>query len=143
MLLPPAQTSVVSPAASLTSLRSETLANGLHLEFFDHSNRYFGDYHRLCIEVRSSLSLGSASLQGVAPDLLDRARARFGATLTVTRSVERMGVAGAQVDALTLELIEGVLLEAQRYLARPDYPARLLSVELARKPASSSRLQRS
>jgi hypothetical protein len=32
-------------------LRRERLANGLILEFRDLSNRYFGDYHRLHIEV--------------------------------------------------------------------------------------------
>ena len=105
MLPPPAPKTAAPLPEQAKPLQSATLANGLRLEFFDFSNRYFGDYHRICIEVRTSLSLDLPALATFAPALLTRARALFGATLTVTRTVERMGVAGALVEPLKAELI--------------------------------------
>jgi len=134
MLPPPVQKTASPLPEQAKPLQSATLANGLRLEFFDFSNRYFGDYHRICIEVRTSLSLNLPALATFDPALLARARTLFGATLTVTRTVERMGVAGALVDPLKAELIAGLLHEAQNYLSRPDYPGRLLTAELGRKP---------
>lgn len=136
MMLPPRQNIVAPSPERAASLQSLTLDNGLRLEFFDCSNRYFGDYHRVCIEVQTSLALAAPPPSGLDPGLLARARERFGATLTVTRKVERMGVAGALVEALKGEIIDGLLREAHIYLSRSDYPGRLLAAELERKPTS-------
>lgn len=136
MLPPPAQKTAALLPEQAKPLQSATLANGLRLEFYDFSNRYFGDYHRVCIEVRTSFPLDAPVLSAFDPALLNKARALFGATLTVTRTVERMGVAGALVDAVKAEVIAGLLYEAQNYLSRPDYPGRLLTAELGRKPTS-------
>ena len=35
----------------MTTIKEEKLANGLNVLFADESNRYFGDYHRICILV--------------------------------------------------------------------------------------------
>ncbi|HAD04232.1 MAG: hypothetical protein A2005_11760 [Desulfuromonadales bacterium GWC2_61_20] len=136
-MLPPSAPKTAAPLPELAKpLQSATLANGLCLEFYDFSNRYFGDYHRVCIEVRTSLPLDAPVLTAFDPALLTKARALFGVTLTVTRTVERMGVAGAQVEAVKTEIIAGLLHEAHNYLSRPDYPGRLLTAELGRKPTS-------
>lgn len=135
MLLPPrtgAGQTATAPA-DLPLLHREELANGLLLEFFDRSNRYFGDYHRVCIEIRTTLSLDAPVLGPLDADLLQRARRYFGPTLIVTRTRERMGVEGARVAATMSELIEGVRQEASRYLSRPDYPVRLLMVEVEKR----------
>lgn len=136
MLPPSAQKTAVSLPEQAKPLQSATLTNGLRLELYDFSNRYFGDYHRVCIEVRTSLPLDAPALADFEPSLLIKARALFGATLTVMRTVERMGVAGALVEAVKAEIIAGLLHEAQNYLSRPDYPGRLLSAELSRKPTT-------
>lgn len=136
-MLPPAALKTAAPLPEQAKpLQSATLANGLRLEFYDFSNRYFGDYHRVCIEVRTSLPLDAPALDAFDPVLLSRARALFGATLMVTRTVERMGVSGALVEAVKSEIIAGQLHEAQNYLSRPDYPGRLLTAELGRKPTA-------
>jgi len=38
-------------------IRADELANGVRVEFVDGSNRYFGDYHRLRIEVHCRVAL--------------------------------------------------------------------------------------
>lgn len=134
MLLPP-RTPEESPVApvGLPLLHREELTNGLLLEFFDRSNRYFGDYHRVCLELRTNLALDAPSLAQLDADLLQRARNYFGPVLVVIRTRERMGVEGARVAATVTELIDGVRQEAANYLSRPDYPARLLAVEVAKR----------
>lgn len=95
--------------------RSERLENGLELAFFDLTNRYFGDYHRVCVEIRLRI--------GAQPE---------GAGLAETRLLERMAVAGADVLSVRDRLVEDFLKNALPYLSRSDFPARLGSS--ARRP---------
>lgn len=95
----------------MTPFRAETLANGVVIEFFDVGNRYFGDYHRICVE---------AHLTVPHPDGGEPLR-------PAPKRLERMGVAGSEVAAVRARLVEDFLHHAGRYLARPDYPARLVA----------------
>jgi len=119
-----------------TPLRREELANGLVLEFFDHSNRYFGDYHKVRVEVQCRLPLRIELFQ----DQLDpaaalaQAAARFGDAPLDVRQLERMGVPGAEVDRVRAALIDDFLRTGGVYLQRPDYPQRLLRQKLAAAP---------
>lgn len=98
----------------MTPFRSERFDNGICIDFFDLSNRYFGDYHRVCIEAR---------LQVPRPD--------SSPPLVKTRHLERMGVAGGAVETVRHRLVEDYLCHVGGYLATPDYPARLLAAESA------------
>lgn len=99
----------------MTPFRSETLANGVRIEFIDLSNRYFGDYHRVCVEVRIQVPR-----PGEAQPLVRK------------KTLERMAVPGAEVDAVRHRLADDYWQHAGRYLAHADYPSRLLAVETAR-----------
>lgn len=90
----------------MTPFRTEHLANGVVVDFVDLSNRYFGDYHRICVEVRIRLPLS-----GNCPH-------------SVTR-LERMGVSGADVTVARDRLVDDYWRHAGHYLARADFPARL------------------
>ena len=90
----------------MTPFRTEHLANGVVLDFIDLSNRYFGDYHRVCIEVRIR-----GPLPGTCPP-------------SITHLV-RMGVAGADVTVARDRLVDDYWRHAGHYLARADFPARL------------------
>lgn len=143
MLMPPRSVEEKSTVvAELPPLHSEELANGLRLEFFDRSNRYFGDYHRVCVEVRTTLPLDVPALGHLDADLRRRAEGYFGSALRVVRLRERMGVESARVEEALRELIDGVRQEAARYLSRPDYPAKLLTVEVEKRegPGTSTPL---
>lgn len=110
--------------------------NGLILRFFDAGNRYFGDYHRVSVIVDTILPLDHSTLAGIDVELLTRARTRFGAALVIRKNLERMGVASAQVARVQQDLVASFLAQTRHYQSRPDFPARLLRAELARKPAS-------
>jgi len=90
----------------MTPFRTEHLANGVVLEFVDLSNRYFGDYHRVCVEVRIRVPLPVNCFHSI-------------------KHLERMGVAGADVATVRDRLIDVYWRHAGPYLARPDFPARL------------------
>lgn len=143
MLLPPA--SPQHPLAATTAtvaappFAEERLTNGLYLRFFDQTNRYFGDYHRLRIVVEIELNLSNELLTD--PELLTAAKKRFGASLTINKVLERMGVPGSRVDALRAELVASYQTEVQSYLIRPEVPLRLLRAELANKPSASTILR--
>lgn len=143
MLLPPTSplSSVLpeTPAIATPPFVEEILANGLHLRFFDQSNRYFGDYHRVRIVVAIDLLLNNALLDD--PELLAAGKQRFGAALTTSKVLERMGVPGSRVDELRAELVASYQREVQSYLSRPEVPQRLLRAELANKPSASTILR--
>ena len=96
----------------MTSFRSETLPNGISVAFFDQSNRYFGDYHRVRVEARITVP---------HPEQAE--------PLVKTQVLERMGVAGAEVAAVRQQLCDNFWCHAAGYLGRADYPARLLAAE--------------
>lgn len=138
MFFPPVQPQTsIAADPSPSPFREVTLRNGLRLRFVDASNRYFGDYHRVRIEVAIELPLTAALLPD--PELLAAGINRFGPTLLVGKVLERMGVASGRVETVRSELVEGYLHEARQYLVRPETSARLLRAELQRSSSLSTR----
>jgi hypothetical protein len=116
-------------------LRSERLENGLTVEFFDRSNRYFGDYHRVFIEVRCRIPL-MGDVFAESPDpaaALQRARAVLGEEVVFNRTLEKMGVAGEEVERTRHFLIDSFLRSALSYLQNPSFPRRFIASELERR----------
>ncbi|BCR04821.1 hypothetical protein DESUT3_18900 [Desulfuromonas versatilis] len=113
--------------------RSERLDNGLLVEFRDVSNRYFGDYHRVRVEVICRLALGEGLFAGSADPAADceQARKLLGPEIVFARSLEKMGVAGAAVEQTREELIQGFVESTFAYLGKPDFVSRLLARELS------------
>lgn len=114
-------------------LRSERLANGLVLQFFDRSNRYYGNFHRVAVEVRIRLTLTPDHFAGTEDPVGAGIEARLlvGEELIEVRMLQHMGVAGEEVASVRDQLISRFLGTAGPYLERPDYPQRLLARRLA------------
>jgi len=116
-------------------IRTENLPNGIKVEYIDSSNRYYGDYHRVRIEVRCSFSL--------TPDLLDQAadseegreniRRALGETCVYTRILERMGVPGDALEETRRGLVDSFAGSTIPYMAQSSFPLRLISRELERR----------
>ncbi len=127
------------PGKMMTRYREKTLANGLHLVFHDESNRYFGDYHRVCIVV--SLSFAIADLPASAPadaELRDRALRQFGETFAMTRRLERMAVPTAKVEEVRSTLVDDFMKHSAAYFARPATLQSLVTKELSKHRSSRS-----
>ncbi|RME40393.1 MAG: hypothetical protein D6794_02315 [Deltaproteobacteria bacterium] len=119
----------------MTPFCSEVLENGFELRFFDESNRYYGDYHRVRVIARLEVPL-SAPLFAGNPDpdrALSRARRWLGESVRFEKVLERMGVAGDAVASVRQELVEGFLRSSRSYLAHPRFAERLVARELEKR----------
>lgn len=116
-------------------LRSVRLENGLTIEFSDRSNRYFGDYHRVCVEVRCRVALGPEAFAGSADPAAEQqaARAVLGSEVAFSRTLEKMGVAGEAVEQTREALIDSFIRSALSYLSAPAFPGRFIAGELERR----------
>ena len=109
-------------------MKHECLDNGLEISFSDQSNRYFGDYHRICVVATISYTL-----EHLADDELRlRAIAVYGGQFRVEKRFERMGVPSAEVEQTRNALVDDFMRHASTYLSRPDYPRLLIAVELSK-----------
>lgn len=123
-----------------SSFKVHRLLNGLQLEFFDQSNRYFGDYHRVKIVIRCQVALRPEWLTAAPEPLeLDQLRALLGDCVTFERSLEQMGVASAQLETVKNNLIDGFLKTTAGYLGSEGFPGRFI---LQQWQARSQRPQR-
>ena len=112
-------------------LRSIKLDNGLVLEFHDHSNRYFGDYHRIKIFLIGRIPAAEhlpSELDGLSQG---EALNILGAEVLYEKTLQRMGVATAEADAVKQQLIDDFLATGGRYLSQPNFPGRYLVKQLA------------
>lgn len=104
-------------------LLSVPLENGLLIRFFDQTNRYFGDFHRVCVAVKvefpSDSKKSGDSLQEIP---------------CYERSLERMGVTTAALDRERQALIDAFLTTSRPYLEKPGFPQQLLAkIQLKKK----------
>lgn len=113
-------------------IRTEHLANGLKIEFFDRSNRYYGDFHRVFIEAVCRIALTEEILAqtGVTDDERRLARERLGDEVVFSRNLEQMGVAGDCLDDVKRDLVASFIRTTAPYLEKSDFPSRLLKREL-------------
>ncbi len=115
------------------------LANGMRVEFYDQTNRYYGDYHRVVIEVVYRVPLNSevCASEDDPQAFLQRARRLFGDELIVRQNLVRMGVPETALEAVKQSLLQSFLSSNRDYLKQPEFPARLLARELARRSKRS------
>ncbi len=119
---------------SAVPAHQEILANGLVVDFFFRANRYFGDYHRVGVDVRCAIPLQSGIwISSFSPAEAEEIRGRWGETAVFSRSLEKMGVPTASLDAVRDELISGFARTTLPYLAHPDFPRRFVAAELKKK----------
>lgn len=90
-------------------IKRVALSNDLILEFSDRSNRYFGDYHRVMIEI-------DALVEGTEGQL----RLRY------QRPLKRMGVCSAEAAREAEALIEQFLTTTVPYMEQAGFVKKLL-----------------
>jgi len=118
--------------SSKKPFHSLKLDGGLQVDFIDLGNRYFGDYHRVKILVRCEVPLRREMFedQSDPSKAFDRARRRLGESAAYEKTLERMGVAGAEVEEVRAGLVESFLASAGAYLKHPLFPRQLVASRL-------------
>ena len=119
----------------MPTIKEERLENGLRIVFVDESNRYFGDYHRVCVVATIVCKL-SELLSENADDkeFLSQAIASLGEELKVEKRFERMGVPTADVEQVRAAMVDDFLRNSSPYLSRMSYPLTLVKAELKKRP---------
>ncbi|MDD2557653.1 MAG: hypothetical protein RBR43_01660 [Desulfuromonadaceae bacterium] len=84
----------------------QTLANGLKLNYSDATKRYYGDYYRICIEVKCALPQEEHG------------------HWHLFKKLEQMGVASSKLDSTKQELLDAFSRMILPYLQRDDFPER-------------------
>ena len=110
----------------MTTIKQANFDNGLEVSFSDESNRYFGDYHRICVVVTISYAVDHLA----DDELRHQAAAVFGEQLEVTKRLVRMGVPSAEYEQVRNALADDFMRHAAGYLSRSDYPRLLVAAEL-------------
>ncbi|OQY19554.1 MAG: hypothetical protein B6I36_03875 [Desulfobacteraceae bacterium 4572_35.1] len=87
-------------------IAGEDLANGVRIDYIDKTNRYYGDYHRVTIEI--SLSFATDNYE----------------TKHKFQELSRMGVAGADVEAVKSRLIATFRDGPMPYMNKEEFPDR-------------------
>ena len=118
----------------MTTIKEEHLSNGLQISFSDESNRYFGDYHRVCVVATIVCNLHDLPMAN-SDDKAFRCQAieALGEQLSIVKRFERMGVSSADVEEVRTALIDDFLQHTSVYLSRPDYLRSLVSAELKKR----------
>ncbi|MCD6527658.1 MAG: hypothetical protein J7K75_11775 [Desulfuromonas sp.] len=93
-------------------LTGETLANGVTVEFCDKTNRYYGDYHRVCIEVSLIFDDGQRH---------------------VFQTLERMGVSSDDLDSVKSQVVTAFRQGTMTYMAGDQFPQKFLALLSQRK----------
>ena len=118
----------------MSMIRKERLKNGLQIIFTDASNRYFGDYYRVCVVASILCNLSELEVANVDDEAFrGQAIAALGDQFSVVKRFERMGVASADVENVRSALIDDFLRHASAYLSRPDYLRSLVNAELKKR----------
>jgi len=119
----------------MTTIKNESLENGLQINFADESNRYFGDYHRVCVVATIVCNLHDLPADNTDEEAFRcRAVEALGEQLSVVKRFERMGVSSADVEDVRNALIDDFLQHASAYLSRPEYISSLVNAQLNKRP---------
>ena len=84
----------------------QILPNGLKLDFLDATKLYYGDYYRVCIEIKCALPHEEH------------------AHWHLFKKLEKMGVSSAELDVTKQDLLAGFTSLILPYLHRADFPMR-------------------
>ncbi|MBW2503444.1 MAG: hypothetical protein JRE16_02630 [Deltaproteobacteria bacterium] len=109
----------------------KTFGNGLKLEFRDMSNRYFGDYYRVCIEVTIHIDIASQAQSGSNADLFWlNAKSAIGEHLKKTKTLERMAVCSRDVEQVRKTLMDDFLTTNEHYFHSTKYLRALVETHM-------------
>ena len=106
-------------------LNSLVLKNGLRIHFFDQSNRYFGDFHRIYIKVQIALPDGFELPAGLCRE-----------SACLERTLEKMGVTTDELAQQRKLMIDNFLLTSISYFEKSDFPQKLFIKIQQAKPKS-------
>jgi hypothetical protein len=106
------------------------LDNNLKVCFHNHNHRYFGDYHRVKVEITCEVPIMEEYFATRAE--CEEAINSLGSSALFKRSVEQMGVSTDELEPCLERIIENFIGHSLSYLASKEFPRKLIQKELAK-----------
>jgi hypothetical protein len=106
------------------------LENNLKVCFHNHNHRYFGDYHRVKVEITCEVPITEEyfSTRAECAEAINS----LGRSALFKRSIEQMGVSTDELEPCLERIIENFISHSLSYLASKEFPRKLIQKELAR-----------
>lgn len=116
-------------------LREYPLADGVTVLIRDVSRHYFGGYYHVRLQVAADVPLRADWFE--TPLEYDNALGCLGRSVRFSRTLEKMAVPQAEMEAVRNALLDSFEANLLGYLSRPDFPRSFARGEYAKacKPA--------
>jgi hypothetical protein len=108
--------------------REIPLDNGLKVSFYHHIHRYFGDYHRINVDIICEVPLLEKYF--TTKEEFTEARAILGRNAVFRRHLELMGVSSAKVEQSLENVIANFSRYSLTYLSSSLFPRKLVLAEV-------------
>lgn len=114
--------------------KSIELSSRITVDFFDHSNRYYGDFHRVKITASTKIPF---DIDSIPADLQPLAQKNNG-SISYTKDMEQMGVPSAKVDTVKESLISNFMVTVGSYLQKDNFATGLLRQKMVQTTSSAT-----
>ena len=104
------------------------LANGLTLNLYDHTSRYYGDFYLVKLELVCKIDL--ESLAGKIPISREELDHFLGEKVVYRRFLEQMGVPATEIERVKERLVADFERHSLAYFSEESFPGKLAMAEL-------------
>ena len=109
-------------------IREILLSNGLTVRFFDHTRRYFGDYHQVRINICCEVPLTAELFDD--EQSFRSAQKLFGANVQYLKEIEHQGVPTASTAETAGNVVQHFIDHSMSYFQSPEFPKKLAQSRL-------------
>ena len=113
--------------SSEKSIKECFLSDGVRAVIHDITSHYYGGYFHVRLEITAEIPLRCNWFGSEAEHA--EALTRLGSVVCFKRTLEKMAVPAAEVDAVKSELVESFEINVLPYLSRSDFPSRFVLSE--------------
>lgn len=109
-------------------IREILLANGLTVRFFDHTRRYFGDYHQVRVNIICDVPLTAELFDD--DDSYRSALKHLGDNVQYLKEIEHQGVPTAATVETLQRVIQQFVDTSMGYFQSAEFPRKLAQSQL-------------
>lgn len=111
-------------------IREFDLADGVKGVVCDATRHYFGGYYQVLLQVTADVPLSASWFRNESE--FEEAVRRLGRSVRFCRTLEKMAVPLAEIDAVRSTLLEAFETNLLSYLSRPDFLCRFVLSEFGK-----------
>jgi len=105
-------------------IRELPLPNGLTVSFYDYTSRYFGDFHRVKMEIICKVPVSAEYFQDRR--VFDDARSLLSDEVVYRHNVEQMGVPTTEIETVLQRLMTNFIEHSLPYFASVQFPGKIV-----------------